>query len=123
TGSQLVDAPEANRLRLRIMPRHEWGLGIILKTLATRYRARSILGLALMASQAFLYNAIFFTYALVLSRYYGVAPGVTGFYLFPFAIGNFIGPLVLGPLFDTLGRRQMISATYTFSALVLSITG
>ena len=69
--------------------------------LTVRYRARAIFGLTLMASQAFFYNAIFFTYALVLARFYGVPDDRVGYYIFPFAIGNFLGPLLLGHLFDT----------------------
>ena len=59
-----------------------------------------------MVSQAFFYNAIFFTYALVLTRFYGVADARVGLYIVPFAVGNFLGPLLLGPLFDRLGRRS-----------------
>ena len=58
-----------------------------------------------MAAQAFFYNAIFFTYALVLTKFYGVASGDVGWYILPFAAGNFLGPVLLGRLFDTLGRR------------------
>jgi hypothetical protein len=68
-----------------------------------RYPRRVVLGLSLMGAQAFLYNAIFFTYALVLVRYYGVPEGRVGLFLLPFAAGNFLGPLVLGPLFDRIG--------------------
>ena len=76
-----------------------------------------------MTSQAFLYNAVFFTYALILTRFYDVTPGRTGIYLLPFALGNFVGPLVLGHFFDIIGRRQMISGTYAISALLLTGTG
>ena len=75
----------------------------------TRYRRRAVLGFTLMASQAFFYNAIFFTYALVLARFYGVPDDRVGLYIFPFALGNFLGPLLLGRLFDTVGRRVMIA--------------
>ena len=75
-----------------------------------------------MISQAFFYNAIFFTYALVLTKFYGVPGEKTGLYLLPFALGNFLGPLALGHFFDTWGRRKMISGTYTISALLLVIT-
>jgi MFS family permease len=86
------------------------------------YPRRAALGLVLMASQAFCYNAIFFTYALVLGRFYGIAPDRVGLYLLPFAVGNFLGPLVLGPLFDSIGRRTMISATYGIAGILLGIT-
>jgi MFS family permease len=79
--------------------------------------------LALMVSQAFFYNAIFFTYALVLTRFYDVDPARVGFYIFPFAAGNVLGPLLLGPLFDRVGRRVMISATYALSGVALALTG
>ena len=71
-----------------------------------------MLGLVLMIAQAFFYNAIFFTYGLVLARFHGVPAEHVGLYMIPFAIGNFLGPLVLGRLFDTVGRRAMISTTY-----------
>jgi MFS family permease len=76
-----------------------------------------------MAAQAFFYNAIFFTYALVLTDFYGIAADHIGWYMLPFAAGNFLGPLVLGRLFDTLGRRPMIAFTYAISAVLLAISG
>lgn len=108
---------------LEIYPRKSFGFGVIARTMFSTYRSRAILGLVLMISQAFLYNAVFFTYALILTRFYGVSAGRTGIYLLPFALGNFLGPLVLGRFFDVIGRRQMISATYAISALLLTITG
>jgi len=108
---------------LTVHPRKSFGFGIIAKTMFKKYRTRSILGLSLMVSQAFLYNAIFFTYAMVLTRFYKVPASETGIYLLPFAIGNFMGPLILGRFFDTVGRRQMISGTYAVSALLLIVTG
>jgi MFS family permease len=75
-----------------------------------------------MASQAFFYNAIFFTYALVLGRFFGVPAERVGLYLLPFAVGNFLGPLVLGPLFDSIGRRTMIALTYGLSGALLLVT-
>jgi MFS family permease len=95
----------------------------VIHVLAVRYRTRAIFGLTLMASQAFFYNAIFFTYALVLARFYGVPDDRVGYYIFPFAIGNFLGPLLLGRLFDTVGRRFMISLTYALAGLGLLFTG
>jgi MFS family permease len=99
------------------------GPRIFLATMFRRYPRRSVLGLALITSQAFLYNAIFFTYALVLTRFYAVPPADTGLYLLPFALANFLGPLALGRLFDRFGRRTMISATYALSAASLLATG
>src|SRR3569833_39824 len=85
--------------------------------------ARAASSLALMLSQAFFYNAIFFTYALVLTRLYAVPEGRVGFYIFPFALGNVLGPLLLGPLFDHVGRRKMIALTYVLSGIGLACTG
>ena len=108
---------------LRIKVRHDFGLEVIVRPLLKEYRERSVLGASLMTAQAFLYNAIFFTYALVLNRYYGVSYEITGLYLMPFALSNFIGPMVLGHFFDTVGRRPMIAGTFTASALILIATG
>jgi MFS family permease len=88
-----------------------------------RYRRRAVLGLSLMASQAFFYNAIFFTYGLVLTRFYGVSDERVGAYILPFAAANFAGPLVLGWLFDVVGRRAMISLTYALSGVGLLAAG
>jgi MFS family permease len=93
----------------------------IARVLASRYRRRALLGTILMASQAFFYNALFFTYALVLSRFYGVPDQRVGMYIFPFALGNFLGPLLLGPLFDRIGRRAMIASTYLATGLGLLV--
>jgi MFS family permease len=95
----------------------------VMDVLLHRYRSRTVLGLTLMASQAFFYNAIFFTYALVMARFYGVPEGEVGWYIFPFAIGNFLGPLALGRLFDSLGRRAMIATTYSVAGVALFFTG
>jgi MFS family permease len=108
---------------IKVHERHRFGLGAILKPMVTTLRSRSFLGLSLMTTQAFVYNAMLFTYALVLARFYGVPAGHTGLYLLPFAFGNFIGPLVLGHFFDTIGRRQMIAATFTIAGLLLAISG
>jgi MFS family permease len=95
----------------------------VAQVLLRRYPERSGVVLALMVSQAFFYNAIFFTYALVLTRFQGVAPERVGWFILPFALGNFLGPLLLGPLFDRWGRRQMIAATYLLSGVALALTG
>jgi len=87
------------------------------------YPRRTVLGVTLMATQAFCYNAIFFTYALILTDFYGVAPNDVGWFILPFAAGNFLGPLLLGPLFDTLGRKPMIALTYGLSGLLMLATG
>jgi len=98
-------------------------LAVVARTLLRAYPARTLLGLVLMASQAFFYNAIFFTYALVLTRFYHVPADHVGWYILPFAVGNFCGPLLLGPLFDTIGRKTMIAATYTVSGILLAVSG
>jgi MFS family permease len=95
----------------------------IARVLLLRHRRRTILGLSLMIAQAFAYNGVFFTYALVLSKFYGVAPSRIGVYLIPFALGNLVGPLLLGRLFDRVGRRRMIAATYVVSGALITLTG
>ena len=113
------DEPALFRLKSRrFTPLHE-----VWRTLFYTHRRRTIVGLALMAAQAFFYNAIFFTYALVLTDFYGIDAGQVGWYLLPFAAGNFLGPLLLGRLFDTIGRRPMIAITYALSGVLLAITG
>lgn len=107
------------RLRARrFTPLHEVG-----QALFRTHRRRTLVGLSLMAAQAFFYNAIFFTYALVLTDFYGIGSAKVGWYLLPFALGNFLGPLLLGRFFDTIGRRKMIAATYALSGLLLALTG
>jgi|SRR5579875_518018 len=114
-------APEGKPLVIH--PREHFGFALVARTMFSRYRSRSFLALTLMIAQAFLYNAVFFTYALILTRFYDVHPDKTGIYLLPFAAGNFFGPLLLGRFFDTIGRRQMISACYGISAVLLAVTG
>lgn len=94
-----------------------------LATMFGPYRRRSLVGLVLMTAQAFFYNAIFFTYALVLTDFYGVPATRVGWYVLPFAAGNVLGPLVLGRWFDTLGRRVMIAFTYAVSGALLAGSG
>lgn len=93
------------------------------KTMLKEYPTRSLLGFSLMVGQAFLYNAIFFTYGLVLTTFYHIPANNVGLYLIPFAVGNVLGPLTIGRLFDTIGRRKMISFTYIISGVLLAITG
>jgi MFS family permease len=121
TGNELGTPPLEHTLRIR--HRHRFGLDVVFEAIFRRYLRRSIVSFVLMVAQAFVYNAIFFTYALVLTRYYSVRPDATGFYMLPFAISNFLGPLLLGRFFDTIGRRQMIAGTYAASAAVLALTG
>src|SRR6201991_2523514 len=95
----------------------------VARTLFRTYRQRSLVGLALMVAQAFFYNAIFFPFALVLTDFFGIPSNHVGWYILPFAAGNFLGPLLLGRLFDTLGRRTMIALTYGVSGVLLAISG
>ena len=98
------------------------GFLTIAKTVFGAYPRRTVVGLSLFIGQAFLYNAVFFTYALVLSTFYGVKPASVGYYIIPFAVGNFLGPLVLGRLFDSVGRKPMIAGTYILSGVLLVVT-
>jgi MFS family permease len=94
----------------------------ILGVLLRKYPKRTLVGATMMITQSFLYNAIFFTYVLVLENFYHVPEDQTPYYFFPFAIGNLLGPLLLGRLFDSWGRRQMIFLTYGVSGLVLGVS-
>jgi MFS family permease len=118
-----ASSPTEQLKKLTLHPRDHTPLLAIVDALFRTYRRRSLVGLALMASQAFFYNAIFFTYALVLTDFYGVADAHVGWYIMPFAIGNVAGPLLLGPLFDSIGRRTMIAATYAISGVLLALSG
>ncbi len=109
--------------RIRIAARTHTPLAEVARTLFRDQRQRSLVGLSLMASQAFFYNAIFFTYALVLTDFYGIRADQVGWYLLPFAAGNFLGPVFLGRLFDTVGRRIMIAFTYGISGVLLTGAG
>src|SRR5437773_9830618 len=107
------------RIRTRThTPWHE-----IWDAIVHEHRRRSFLGFVLMLTQAFFYNSIFFTYALVLMRFYNVPEQNVGSYLLPFALGNVLGPLLLGHLFDTIGRKKMITATYGLAGILLALTG
>jgi len=109
--------------RVEIHPRDEnFGVRHLFESLFKHYPQRAAVSFVLMTSQAFFYNAIFFTYALVLGTFYGIAPDQVGLYILPFAIGNFLGPLLLGRLFDSVGRRPMIAFTYAMSGILLTVT-
>lgn len=108
-------------IRLRTDVSSWFGIG--LRALLGRYRRRAVLGVCLMTAQAFCYNAIFFTYAIVLTKFYGVPGDRVGMFILPFALGNFAGPMILGRLFDTVGRRTMITATYATAGLLMIATG
>ncbi|GGO14716.1 MFS transporter [Microbispora rosea subsp. aerata] len=110
---------EPPRGEIRINQRRHTPLTEVAATLLRRYPKRTVVGLSLFVGQAFLYNSIFFTYALVLSRFFRVPDGGTPWYLVPIAIGNFLGPVLLGRFFDTVGRRTMIAGTYVLTGLLL----
>jgi len=120
-AGHVLGAPAGKPLRLRA--RTHTPLCAVLRAIFVQHRRRAVVGLSLMTAQAFFYNAIFFTYALVLTDFYHVPGGDVGLYLLPFALGNFLGPLVLGRLFDILGRRKMIATTYALSGLLLTASG
>ncbi len=99
------------------------GFAPVIESIGREHWRRSVLGFMLMVTQAFLYNAIFFTYALILTNFYNVPSDSIGWYLLPFAAGNFLGPVLLGRLFDSIGRRVMISFTYIISGIGLVFVG
>ena len=117
----LIPAGDLPRIRLRM--RSHTPLREVAHTLFRLHRKRTLVGLVLMTAQAFFYNAIFFTYALVLTDFYGIRSDHVGWYLLPFAAGNFLGPVLLGRLFDTVGRRPMIAATFGISGVLLAVAG
>jgi MFS family permease len=119
TGQELPPVPDRP---IRVRQRKGIGFGNVARTLFQRYPRRTVLGFSLFIGQAFLYNSILFSYGPALTKYYGVSSGDVGLYLLPFAIGNLVGPLVLGVFFDTVGRKPMISFTYVASGVLLLIT-
>ena len=122
--SPYAHLPPAHGLpRVRLRARKSTPLRLVSFTLFKQHKRRTAVGLSLMASQAFFYNAIFFTYALILTDFYGIASDQVGWFLLPFAIGNFCGPVLIGRFFDTHGRRLMIALTYISSGVLLALTG
>jgi len=119
--ARVLPPPEGGRWRLH--RRNRASFGAMAAALFRAYPRRAILGVSLMAAQAFFYNAIFFTYALVLVRFFDVVPGRVGLYLLPFAFANAFGAILLGPFFDSLGRKPMIAATYAISGVLLAAGG
>ena len=120
SGGTLGEVDESKSIE--ISPAVNIGFITLAKTLFVQYPKRAVLGAGLMITQSFLYNAIFFTYALVLTKIYGVNSKDTAYYFIFFALGNLIGPLTLGHLFDTIGRRRMIAGTYILSGGLLAIS-
>jgi MFS family permease len=120
SGGTLGEVDDSKAIEVRPAP--NIGFVALARTLFLTYPRRAILGATLMITQSFLYNAIFFTYALVLTKVYGVSSKDTPYYFMFFALGNLIGPLTLGRLFDTIGRRRMIAGTYLLSGSLLIIS-
>ena len=112
--------PVDDSLAIELVPEKQYGYLNFLRLVFHTYPKRAILGATLMITQSFVYNAIFFTYALVLTKFYGVSATSVPLYGLAFSIGNLVGPLLLGPLFDTVGRRKMISGTYILSGILLA---
>jgi MFS family permease len=119
-GGTVPSEPPA---RIRLHGRRRGRFIEVFDTLLLKQRRRALVGLALMTAQAFFYNAIFITYALVLTDFYAIPSAEVGWYILPFAIGNVLGPLLLGRLFDTIGRKPMIAFTYAISGILLTFTG
>ena len=117
TGKELPSVSES----ITIRQRKTIGLPLIAKTVFTLYPKRTVLCLSLFIGQAFLYNAFFFTYGDTLGSFMGVTQ--VGYYIAVFAVSNFLGAIILGPLFDTIGRVKMLTATYIISGVLLAITG
>jgi MFS family permease len=117
-----ADAPAREWPKVRLRMRDHTPLREVARTLFITYRQRTLVGLTLMAAQAFFYNAIFFTYALILTDFYDIPAHAVGWYILPFAAGNVLGPILLGRLFDTVGRKIMIASTYAVSGIMLAIT-
>ncbi len=115
-------APVDDSEAIEITPTEKIGYAALVRTLFQHYPGRSTLTAALMITQSFLYNAIFFTYGLVLKFFFHVSANDVGYYFFAFAAGNLLGPLTIGRLFDTVGRKKMISGTYIIAGVLLIIT-
>jgi MFS family permease len=120
SGKQLPAVPEDKVVEIK--PTENIGYFALARVLFKEYPQRAIYGATLMITQSFLYNAIFFTYTIVLAEFYDVDAKKTPVFLIAFAIGNLAGPFVLGHLFDTVGRKKMISGTYILSGLLLAVT-
>ncbi len=120
SGGSLDEVDQSKAIEVR--EPDQTGFLALARTLAVTYPKRTVLGASLMITQSFLYNAIFFTYALVLTKVYGVSSNSTPYYFMVFAAGNFVGPLLLGHMFDTVGRRKMIAGTYSISAILLAVS-
>lgn len=115
-----LDAPEGDKLKLKVRDHTPWAE--IFRSMWKDNRQRSLLALALMVAQSFFYNSVFFTYGLVLDKFFKVDAKHLPIHLLPFALGNFVGPLILAKYFDSVGRKPMITATFGISGLLLAAT-
>jgi MFS family permease len=120
SGKPLEPVDESAAITL--VPEQKYGYLTFLRLVFRQYPKRAILGATLMITQSFLYNAIFFTYALVLTTFYGVSATKVPLYGLAFSVGNLAGPLLLAPLFDSVGRKKMISGTYLVSGTLLAVS-
>ena len=117
------ELPEVDeRKAIEVRPADNIGFVALTRVLFREYPRRAVLGASMMISQSFIYNAVFFTYTLVLGKVYGVPSSQTPIYLIAFAVGNLVGPLLIGHYFDTIGRRTMISSTYLLSGVLLAVS-
>jgi MFS family permease len=119
-GQTLPELDDSHAITL--VPEKQYGYLVFLRLVFKTYPKRAVLGASLMITQSFLYNAIFFTYALVLVNFYGVSASKVPVYGLAFSVGNLLGPLLLGPLFDTIGRKPMIAGTYLLSGAMLAVS-
>jgi MFS family permease len=117
------DLPEPSGEEMTVRQRRTIPLGLILRSVVSMYPRRTILGLALFIGQAFLYNSVLFGFAALLTTYFHTASGDVPYFLAVFAVGNFLGALLLGPLFDTVGRKPLIAGTYILAGVLLLVTG
>ena len=113
--------PRVTEPPLKLKTRDHTPWSDIFKNMLGENRSRSLLGLVLMAGQAFFFNAVFFTFGLVAKKFYGLSDAQLPLQLLPFAVGSFLGPMVLGPLFDKVGRKVMISLTYGMAGAMLAV--
>jgi MFS family permease len=123
TGKGVMLEPVSEDRAIELHPQGTLPYPELARVVLRDYRRRSLVSFTLMTTQAFLYNAIFFTYALILSDFYGIDSGKVSLFIFPFAVGNLLGPLILGRFFDTIGRRIMVGGTYSLAGALLFVTG
>ena len=117
------ELPEPSGRELTVRQRRAIPLSTIIRSVVTMYPRRTVLGLSLFIGQAFIYNSVLFGFGTLMSKYFGASSGDIPYFIAVFALGNFLGALLLGPLFDTIGRKPMIAGTYILSGVLLIVTG